>query len=294
MEIINFESHANTVIDFHPVVNVIVGSTDSGKSSIMRALDWIFFNRPVGNSYIRNGTKTTAVNVDLDNGQLSRVRENNFNGYVLGLHDKYKGFSHNIPEPVSNFINMSNINYQKQMESPFMLSWTAGQRGSFINETVNLESMDIAVSNIKRKISEETRSIESNSIYIEQIEKELEAFEDLEEIEKLIEDLENKQNRWDCLNEKYLELSDIIENIDVIQENIEYNEESLKAQRSVTEACKVLDKYKSLKKEAYDLKDLIRSLYLIDKNIKHWSKEIEQSTKEFNKLMPDVCPLCGE
>lgn len=294
IEIKNFESHADTEIEFHPGVNVIVGRTDAGKSSIMRALRWIFFNKPVGDSYIRYGTKTTAVNVDLDNGQLARVRENAFNGYVLGFHDEYKGFSHQIPEPVSNFINMSSINYQQQMESPFMLSWTAGQCGSFINETVNLESMDIAVSNIKRKISEETKSIEYNSIHIEQIEKELEAFEDLEEIEKLIEDLENKQNRWDYLSEKYLELSDIIENIEAIQENIEYNEESLRAQRSVTEACKILDRYKTLQKEAYNLEGLIRSLYQIDKNIKHWSKEIEQSTKEFNKLMPDVCPLCGE
>lgn len=289
----NFESHANTEINFHPGVNVIIGRTDSGKSAIMRALYWAFFNKPYGDDYVRTGSKSTAVGVEFDNGLVSRIRESNFNGYLLGLKDPYKGFSHNIPEPVSNFINMSQINFQRQADSHFMLSWPAGQRGSFINDTVNLESMDIAVSNIKRKISEETRLIESTSQHIEHMEKELDEFEDLEEIEVLIENLERKQNRLNDLEEKYFELSEIINDIENAQDSIEYHEEKIKAQRPVLGACKVLDEYKALREEAYDLEDLIGTINQTENNIERLSKEIERSTKEFNKLMPEVCPLCG-
>lgn len=290
----NFQSHANTEIDFHPGVNVIVGRSDSGKSAIMRALYWAFFNRPIGDSYIRKGSKITAVGVDFDNGQMSRVRENNFNGYFLGLHDSYKGFSHNIPEPVSNFVNMSRINFQHQMDSPFMLSWTAGQRGSFINDTVNLESMDMAVSNIKRKIKEEIRSIESNTQHMEQMQKELDAFEDLEEIESLIEDLENKQDRLNCLNEKHLELSSIIDDIHDAQICIEENEEKVKAQQPTIQAYKILDKYKELENGALELVELLSMLESIEIQIQNLYQDIKKSTNEFNELMPEICPLCGE
>ena len=47
VEIINFQPHENTVLEFAPGVNVIKGQSRSGKSSIIRSLEWLFFIKKV-------------------------------------------------------------------------------------------------------------------------------------------------------------------------------------------------------------------------------------------------------
>ena len=54
IEIKNFQSHKHTVIDFSNGVNVIIGSSDCGKSAIIKAMRWCITNSPAGNSFRSN------------------------------------------------------------------------------------------------------------------------------------------------------------------------------------------------------------------------------------------------
>jgi len=51
LSIQNYQSHKDSTLEFDPGVNVIVGSTDSGKTAIIRALRWLIWNRPNGDSF---------------------------------------------------------------------------------------------------------------------------------------------------------------------------------------------------------------------------------------------------
>jgi len=44
----NFQIHKKLVLEFDEKITVIKGSNDSGKSSIIRAIYWIFYNQPTG------------------------------------------------------------------------------------------------------------------------------------------------------------------------------------------------------------------------------------------------------
>ena len=46
----NFQSHIDSKIEFDSGFNVICGSSDSGKSALLRALMWVIANRPSGDS----------------------------------------------------------------------------------------------------------------------------------------------------------------------------------------------------------------------------------------------------
>ena len=48
----NFQSHKSTQLKLDPGVNVIVGSSDSGKTAIIRAYLWVVDNRPLGNAFV--------------------------------------------------------------------------------------------------------------------------------------------------------------------------------------------------------------------------------------------------
>jgi exonuclease SbcC len=51
----NFQSHRETDLEFSPGLNIIVGPSDQGKSAIIRALRWLFYNEPRGTGFIRVG-----------------------------------------------------------------------------------------------------------------------------------------------------------------------------------------------------------------------------------------------
>ena len=44
LHIQNFQSHKKTTLKFHKGINVVIGQSDSGKSAIIRALNWTINN----------------------------------------------------------------------------------------------------------------------------------------------------------------------------------------------------------------------------------------------------------
>ena len=51
LQINNFQSHKYSVMELHKGVNVIIGPSDSGKTTILRALRWLVWNRPSGDAF---------------------------------------------------------------------------------------------------------------------------------------------------------------------------------------------------------------------------------------------------
>lgn len=84
----NFQSHSHSVLDVHDGLNVIVGRSSNGKSSIFRAMRWLFDNN--GNKkkgYIKEGETEARVTVVLSNGvRISRIsskKASGKNGYEV-------------------------------------------------------------------------------------------------------------------------------------------------------------------------------------------------------------------
>ena len=63
IKIKNFRSHKNTEIELSSGVNIICGDNDLGKSTILRALNWVNNNKPSGDSYITHGKNKSTVSI---------------------------------------------------------------------------------------------------------------------------------------------------------------------------------------------------------------------------------------
>ena len=61
IRLINFQSHKDSFIEFSPNDTVLIGTSNSGKTAVLRALDWILKNRPLGTSFIRHGASECVV-----------------------------------------------------------------------------------------------------------------------------------------------------------------------------------------------------------------------------------------
>lgn len=135
IELNNFQAHKHTVIDLDKGVNVITGETDNGKSSIVRAIRWVVENYPQGIDKINSNwnedlKEPLSVKLYTENGYVERIRTKDRNGYNICKNGEKeikldaigKG---NVPKEVTEFLNVSDVNFQYQLDPPYLLSMTA-------------------------------------------------------------------------------------------------------------------------------------------------------------------------
>jgi exonuclease SbcC len=232
IDIQNYQSHKKSNLNFTLGVNSIVGSSNCGKTAILRALYWAIYNRPGGISYISHWNrdkndkpiKSTFVRVTNDNNVIERRKgkakvndeSKDFNGYIVN--GKYlEAIGQDVPDEVSKLFNLDSVNIQKQMDAPFLLSESAGEVARFFNSTIRLDLIDRVLSKAeskKREANKEKIRLDNENI---EIAKEIETFNWLDEAEVLANKIEKIENR---VNENENKVESLSENINDFNESI--------------------------------------------------------------------------
>lgn len=157
----NFQSHENSHVEFAPGVNVVVGTSDGGKSALLRALNWVATNRPTGEAFrSRWGGDTVVTAVLADGGAVERLRSDKKNEYRLFADDPQaestvlKAVGQDVPAEVAAALRLGDVNIQYQMDSPFLLSrdWSPGRVAEYLNEIVGLDAIDRAQATVDGKL----------------------------------------------------------------------------------------------------------------------------------------------
>jgi exonuclease SbcC len=220
VEIENVQSHKKTFLEFVPGVNIIVGLSDSGKSTILRALRYCIKNQPSGEDIRSWWGGDTSVSVNFDNGQISRVRKSGFNGYVLGK-SEFIALKSDVPDEVKAFVNMTDTNLQQQLDASFLLSSTSGEVAKYFNKIANLDKIDTATANVNSWISKLSQDIKYKESDLEVNEKKLQEFDFIEKLEIEVESLEILENRLTTKRKKHKELRSLFVKSTEINEEIE-------------------------------------------------------------------------
>lgn len=297
----NFQSHSDSVLELCQEVNVIVGKSDSGKSAILRAINWIVKNRPLGISFITKGTEESFVQIHTDQYVIERRRNKNINQYAVcsidGPEDEpaeiYKAAGSNVPDPIKDILNFDNINIQGQIDQPFLLSNSPGEVASYFNSIIDLTKIDTMISNIDRKRKD---AIKKSEFYLEEmIEKrnELKKFIDVNILESLIDEIEEKEkliqdkvmaiNRIELLAEQISEYEELIaQSVDT--ELIEINIKSIED---------MMDIFSKKQNKLTLLNKIIKRIIDFDSKLIRSTNEIKKLETRLKKIMPEECPLCG-
>ena len=323
IEIKNFQSHKNTVLDFDKGVNVICGESDNGKSAVIRAIRWVVENYPQGTDKI-NSTwnddfkEPLSVKLYTEKGYVERIRDKKRNGYNICKNGEkeivFDAIGKGVPKEVTDFLNVSDVNFQFQLDPPYLLSKTPGQASEYLNEIVHLDSIDKIMSiadSDKRQLSSEQKTVESD---IKKLEDDLKNYEWVDEADKLctrtrklqdmVHECEGQVLNLNSYIEQYESLSivDLSEHNKLIKqiEDIsipDYSE--LENSIKSFEECIVVDlsEHNKLINEIdsiiiQDTKELALSIVEYDTlsiNILRYEKEIE----DLKNYLPDICPYCG-
>jgi DNA repair protein SbcC/Rad50 len=201
VEIHNFLSHKNTIVHFVSGVNVIVGLSDSGKSAIINALRWVIFNQPMGESFRSWWGGSTWVKVTTDKYEITRLRNDTENGYILqslkkdSVKSRFNAIKNGVPEEITRALNITDVNFQRQVDTHFLLSETPGEVAKYFNKIAKLDSIDTATTNINSWINELNRTIKYKETDLEKNKEKLSTFNFVEELETQVEVLEILQSQ---------------------------------------------------------------------------------------------------
>ncbi len=193
----NFQSHEYTEIDFVPGLNVFVGPSDSGKSSILRALRWVLFNQPRGKDFIRTGAAKCQVRLIFDDGtEIIRVRGKSINRYIRraadGEEEVYESFGQGPHPMIIQAHQMIPLKWDQketllqfgsQLEGPFLLSESGGSKAKLIGRISGAHWMDLALKEATRERNQllsEMRQVEQQK---ESIEERLQPYQDVPQLE---------------------------------------------------------------------------------------------------------------
>jgi len=290
----NFQAHKDLSVDLEPGVNVIIGPSDRGKSSLIRALQLIFFNRPGGTSFITHGEDTCTVEVDLKDGPaIRRTRGKTKNEYQIGDKAPLKAPGRDVPEEVLAICPMKEINFQGQHDSPFMLSETAGEVGRMLNKMVDLTVIDRALNklNSDKKNTSNTLSYESETL--EDLQEEAKHYEDVALMEADVETLEEMASIYREISEKVEEVEEAIEAVEDLAEELRKLPETSMANNEIVALT-------NMAKEELALEDHLEELgtcYRLTANILRDLGDMEEAEKaleqELDEIVGEVCPLCN-
>ena len=117
LSIANYQSHKHSILNFHSGVNVIVGTSDSGKSGVVRALRFATSNTPRGDAFRSHWGGETAVEIECSDCSVLRTKTNSENVYLLNDKTDFRAFGTEVPEEISKALNIDEaVNLQKQID----------------------------------------------------------------------------------------------------------------------------------------------------------------------------------
>src|SRR3990167_3010884 len=274
----NFQSHKNSFLEFSTGINIISGSSNNGKTAILRALNWVITNRPQGIAFKSNFSdkkETCRVSLIINDIEIIRERNNSINSYQVGS-SLFTTIGNDVPSEVSSAINISDINCASQFERHFLLMDSSGEVGRTINKVVKLDDIDALIYNISSKITSTNKELEIKKQDLDKLNASLEKFKDFCVIENLVKQIIEYDSKVKTIENRVKLLSYIVT-------------EGVRVEAIITS---IENKYDGLEEEIKSLEQLwldyntnsalISDLKKIVTNIKELDSRIEASEAILN------------
>lgn len=286
MRIRNFQRHEDFRIEFDERITTLVGTSDAGKSAVLRALRWVMTGRPTGSSFVRHGQKEALVTLWIDGHKLSRRKSKSAGEIVLDGR-KLEAFGSETPEPVRLLCNVDEANFQGQHDQPFWLSLTAGQASRELDAVVNLEEIDRTLTAVLREERKAAVEVELCEKQVEEAKRDCERLRWVAEMEA----------EWSELEEVQSDLSDAEEELARI-EGLAREVEELRTRAAVEvpdtgELDEAVDRLRLLEARERAASASLEEIDRLRRRIDEAEEEIARLQSELEEKSGGTCPLCG-
>jgi exonuclease SbcC len=301
VKIENFQSHKNTEIQLNGNVNYISGKSNTGKSSLYRAIIWCLRNQPTGDFFIRQGESDVKVTITVEDQRenkdglvsVARYRSSSKNEYrIEGIDEPITGFRNDVPDIVEEITGFREakfsdslsypLNKYSQHEPYFLLQETSGNVTDVIGSTTGVHIVDHAVkitNDEKRDLERERKSVK------ESINENNEKISDLSYVEDnshIVDSLKQKRKFINDKLKKFINLKNIYKECIKLKSDIGLIDDKLNSlsidnidSEPLTKKIDRLSEFKQAKeaitKNNKLLSDINKSLQTIPDNIEEFN-----------------------
>ena len=309
----NFQGHEDSKFDLSNNFTCIIGENNQGKSSIVRALMFLFFDL-WDESFIREGSELVEVSVTRDDDiTLIRRKGKTINEVEVRKDNKvietYNNFGKILPDEIKDKFQIravkldlskeENINIAGQFDQPFLLFETGPTKLKILNRITGAYVVDIAQRELnkdKKRLMSKERELEELVIdednklkqYVDLVTLE----EQLKQAETVFKELETaikhedkllglklKLNAWREKKEEWVRVNTLVESINIENFNLIKNEHN-----NLINLQGMIDKYEKVNK----------SISENEESIKNLKKVYESTLMKAGKLLLEakICPTC--
>jgi exonuclease SbcC len=162
LSIKDFQVHRRLKLALDPHLTFLVGDSDAGKSSVLRALRWLCLNQPAGEEFIGLFGKCPFASVlgVIDGKRVYRKKGSGENIYKLDGHTLEAFGKGGVPNEVQQLLNVGDVNFQQQIDPPYWFTLTPGQLSKELNSIINLGEIDDTLANASQKVRKAKATIQ--------------------------------------------------------------------------------------------------------------------------------------
>lgn len=289
----NFQIHKDTLLNFSSHLFVcIVGPSRSGKSSLVRALRWLFFDK-WRSSYVKIGSTFSTINLVYNNNNIERIKGQSKNEIIINS-QKFSSFGTELPQEFFKIFPWADSKFEKlviasQDDFPFLLYEDGSSRREYFDFFIGMDSLTLYVDNLQHEIGK--KSVEER------------------ELTSTITELSSRLKELEELEMKYKKLEDLYEKVKKVEEERISLERALKLFVQIKELKEKIEKLKKkiifLQTHQEGLERIFFLEHLIQLKTKMTSlsdhlKEISNTISSKEKNLDDlikqgvICPTCGQ
>lgn len=296
LELRNVGKHSHLIVNFTDGINIIHGDSDAGKSWIIKAIKFLYYNEaPKKDAIRKERTKKTSIKGIFDNGiEIERIKSKTTNAYILIIPgnkpERFDAIGKVVPDRIKEILQTQTIqiendeiilNIADQMTMPFLLDKSGGFRMKLFNKLAGSDIIDKTMVSLNKDILHIGRE--------EKLEK-----EHLEEQEKNLKELTEKKEKcqvvYDLFTTSYNELKEKLSTYEVVND---YSQKLNSINKGLEEAKLQLNEIHTIKEaELLDLNQKIDKLEKLNEllyKIKSVKKELLSIEEQLKKtVIPEI------
>lgn len=303
----NFQAHKDTTVQFDKGLNIIVGESNNGKTSILRGILWAIDNQPLGNDFIMAGENDCSVTINFSDGTyIERGRTVKNTGYyqIRYIDDNgkyidqtYRGFTNAVPVEVSNVHQMPKVNITKdiethlnvlsQLDGPFLLTESPLVKASAIGRITGTHVIDAAIKESNKTIQSNRKLAKSYSEDLQQKENERKQLPDIKSMEAFAKKYAYIVKYITKLNDSVIKLNANLQQINQYQQQMMQGKERCERLKKVAALLPIIQTAKDKFNKVMFLHGKLTKYQELSLQIEQNQISIERG-KYFAKLKPLV------
>lgn len=287
LELRNFQAHRKLNLPLDPAITTIVGPSDVGKSAILRALALLVFNRPGGLAFIHRGKAQAAVALEFDGHRVERIRSKSDNLYFIDGKE-LKAFGADVPQEILKLLQLSEYNFQGQLDPPFWFTATPGEVSRALNAVVDLSLIDEVATSIASTLRRTKIEVEIRQEELTKAEAEIKEALPAREMDADLEQLEALDQQGRKLNQESYELEDILDSLGAKDVIIQEGREKVK---ELEELVRLSTEIQKLEVESLALSRILAGIKTATDQQARAADNRDQLQDQLNQVK--TCPLCG-